>query len=428
MPTIQVKLPTLHAGQAEIWRNRGRLNTVRCGRRYGKTKMMVTIAGNGASKGKKIGLFTPEHKQLAEPYDELLSILQPIKRRANKTDGTIRTINGGLVDFWAVTDNDLAGRGREYDIVMVDEGAFTKDGQFIDIWKKSINPTMLTRPGSSAWVFSTPNGLKPDNFFYKICHGDNSLPPFKEHYAPSASNPYVHADDLAREERDNHPQVWQQEFLAQFVDWSGVAFFGQSQLLVDGRPLPMPTLVDGIYAVIDTAVKTGVKHDGTAVTYFAVNRYVPGPTIIILDWDIVQVEGSLLHAWLPSVFDRLNELSQMIKCRGGVLGTFIEDKVSGTILLQQAARNGWPAHAIDSKMTALGKDERAFNASRYVYPGKVKITEHAFNKTKDYKGANRNHFMTQVTGFRIGIENQADDLLDTFTYGVSIGAGNSKGF
>ena len=41
----------------------------------------------------------------------------------------------------------------------------------------------------------------------------------------------------------------------------------------------------------------------------------------------------------------------------------IEDKNSGTILLQQALRRGMPAQAIDSKLTAVGKDERALNVS-----------------------------------------------------------------
>lgn len=426
MPQLTVTIPTLHVGQAAIWRARGRLNAVRCGRRYGKTKMMVTLAANGVVKSKKVGIFTPEHKQLAEPYEELLSILNPIKRRANKTEGTIRAITGGLVDFWTVTDNELAGRGREYDLVLVDETAFTKDGQFFDIWKKSINPTMLTRPGSSAWAFSTPNGLKTENFFYQICH-DPSLK-FMEHYAPSSSNPYVPVEDLAREQRDNHPMVWQQEYLAQFVDWSGVAFFGRESLLVDGKPVPFPPICDAVYATIDTAVKTGSEHDATAVTYWAINKHVPGHPLFILDWDITQVEGSLLEAWLPTVYQRLEELSRMCRARSGSIGALIEDKVSGTILLQQAQRRGWPAHAIDSKLTAVGKDERALSVSGYVYRGMVKLTEHAYNKVALFKGASRNHFMSQVMGFRIGLKDQADDLLDTFTYGIAIGLGNSGGY
>src|ERR1700733_4759656 len=141
-----LQLPTLLPGQIKVLRNSRRLNAVRCGRRWGKTKMLVTMAADAAINGLKVGLFTPEHKQLQEPYDELLGILKLVIRRASKTDGTIRLLTGGLIDFWALTDNELAGRGREYDLVMIDEAAFTKNVQMLNIWNKSITPTMLTRP------------------------------------------------------------------------------------------------------------------------------------------------------------------------------------------------------------------------------------------------------------------------------------------
>jgi len=57
-------------------------------------------------------------------------------------------------------------------------------------------------------------------------------------------------------------------------------------------------------------------------------------------------------------------------------------------------RRQWPATAIDSKLTALGKDERALSVSGYVYRGNVKYTEYAFNKTT-VKAAN--HAITSAT-------------------------------
>lgn len=58
---------------------------------FGKTKFLIWRAARRAFRGQKVGIFTPEYKQLQEPYEELLQILQPIKRRASKTEGTIRT-------------------------------------------------------------------------------------------------------------------------------------------------------------------------------------------------------------------------------------------------------------------------------------------------------------------------------------------------
>jgi hypothetical protein len=79
-----------------------------------------------------------------------------------------------------------------------------------------------------------------------------------------------------------------QEYLADFVDWSGAAFFSREKLLINDQPAPYPTKCDGVFAVIDTAVKTGTDHDATAVTFFAINKY-HGIPLLILDWDIVQI-------------------------------------------------------------------------------------------------------------------------------------------
>jgi hypothetical protein len=58
-----------------------------------------------------------------------------------------------------------------------------------------------------------------------------------------------------------------------------------------------------VFAVIDTASKTGTDNDATAVTFFA---QCTGPyRLLILDWDIVQIEGAILETWLPTDVGRL---------------------------------------------------------------------------------------------------------------------------
>lgn len=425
----QIVLPTLHSGQVEIYRNRDRYNAVRCGRRFGKTKLMVTIAANVAAKGGKVGLFCPEYRQLLEPWKECKSILKPVIDTASKNEGQMTTTTAGLIDIWATKDNELAGRGREYDVVLLDEAAFSKSPDMLqEIWPKSIKPTLLTRRGS-AWVFSTPKGIDADNFFYAICN-DKSLG-FKDHYAPTSSNPYVPPDELEKERLSNHPMVFKQEFLAEFVDWSGDALFAADKWLGDdGQPLPHPARVDSVFATVDTAVKDGKEHDGTGVIFWAVSRYHGAP-LMVLDWDIVQIEGALLETWLPTVYQRLEQLATICGARMGSLGAFIEDKASGTILLQQAARRGWPATPIDSKLTAVGKDEGAISVSGYHYTGQVKMSRYAFEKTSMFKGQTRNHLITQVTSFRLGDKDahkRADDLLDAYRYGLSIALGNADGY
>jgi hypothetical protein len=123
----------------------------------------------------------------------------------------------------------------------------------------------------------------------------------------------------------------------------------------------------------------------------------------------------MLETWLPQVFARLEELARLCHARRGSIGAFIEDKNSGTILLQQALRRQMPAHAIDSKLTAMGKDEDAVSVSGYVHRELVKYTDRAFEKTVIYKRHSRNHLLDQVESFRIGDRgsDREDDLLDT---------------
>jgi hypothetical protein len=229
--------------------------------------------------------------------------------------------------------------------------------------------------------------------------------------------------------KDNDPLVYAQEYLAEFVDWAGVGFFAREKLLDQGKPVPYPASCDGVFAIIDTASKTGTEHDGTAVTFFARDKHLGFP-LLVLDWDIVQIEGALLETWLPSVFKRLEELSRLCHARRGSVGACIEDKDSGTILLQQARRRNLPVRVIDSRLTALGKDERALSVSGYVHRGEVKYTDCAFNKTVTYKQKSRNHLLDQIESFRMGDKDpkREDDLLDTFCYGISLALGNSEGF
>lgn len=437
---IEVDLPRPHADQWRAFDKPGRFKAIRCGRRWGKTTFGEMIACEDAIDGKIVGYFVPAYKFQTEVYNDIARALAPVISASNKMESVIRTITGGRIDFWTLED-ERAGRSRKYHRVIIDEAAFGPP-HTMDAWEKSIMPTLLDYQGE-AIVLSNTRGADPDNFFWRICNEPEKG--FVEYHAPTASNPLIperrpgetaaewqgrRAAEFEAIQRSTPPLVYQQEYLAEFVDWSGVAFFSLDSLLVDGQSGETPRTRESVFAVIDTAVKTGSENDGTAVLYCGYDPIVP-PPLAILDYDIVQIEGALLESWLPTVFLRLEDLARETKARRGAQGAWIEDKNSGTILLQQAQRRGWLAGPIESKLTAMGKDERAINASGYVYRGDVKLTRHAFEKVVQYKGTSRNHLISQVIGFRLGDKDaakRADDLLDTFCYAVALSLGNSEGF
>ena len=239
----------LHTAQSRVWTegSQHQYNVVRCGRRWGKTAILGNIAisyatslfketGSERLQGGMVGIFTAETKQQSEIFDYLVEALEPLIKRKNSSKGYIRLKNRGKIDFWVTNNNPLAGRGREYDVVLIDEAAFTKSPEMLEsTWPKAIKPTLLTRRGR-AWVFSTPNGNDDNNFFYAICK-DKSLG-FHEHYAPTSSNPFVPPEELEKEREANDPRVFRQEFLAKFGDWSKDALLDIDKWLEDGKPVP----------------------------------------------------------------------------------------------------------------------------------------------------------------------------------------------
>ena len=444
----RISLAQLHFGQSKAhWALQPyRFKALRCGRRFGKTEFAKTWIAQGLVQGEECAWFAPQHMTWSEVYMDLVQMLGPILDASSRTPPVIRLSNGGRIDFWSL-ENRIAGRGRRYRRIVIDEAAFTKDGDnrsddsMMALWEKGIKPTLFDY-GGEALVCSNSAGRNPDNFFYNVC--TDTQYGFHEFHATTLDNPLLpkrarneipeewnarRAQFHADLRNDNDPLVYAQEYMAEFVDWSGVAFFSREKLLVENRPLSLPASCDAVFAVIDTASKTGTDNDATAATFFAVDRIGRTP-LLILDWNITQIEGAMLETWLPQVFRALEELARLCGARRGSLGAFIEDKNSGTILLQQAWRRQMPTRAIDSKLTAMGKDERAISVSGYVHRGLVKYTDRAFDKTVIYKRHSRNHLVDQVESFRIGDRgsDREDDLLDTFCYGIALALGNSEGF
>lgn len=420
----RVELQKLHSGQypvAEAIRDNRRV-VLRCGRRWGKTSLLERTACKRSFNGQRIGWFAPTYKLNLPTYRRVLNTLRPVVQSASKIDQIIELRSGGAIEFWTLQDED-AGRSRFYDLVIIDEASLVKE-RLRDTWEQSIAPTLLDRRGS-AIMAGTPKGIDPDNYYYEAC--TNKSLGWLELHAPTANNPILDPEAVAKLRDEYPPLVYQQEYLAEFVDWNGSAFFAESSLLIDGKPVTQER-ADVIYAVIDTAMKDGKDHDGTAVVYFARNR-ISGPPLVILDWDVLQINSNLLAEWLPTVHRRLEELSVQYRARHGWAGPWIEDKASGTTLLQHAAKIGMKAEALPGDLTAMGKDGRALNVSGYVYQGMVKIAKEAYDKTVQYRGQTRNHLISQVCGFRVGEKNPHQmDLLDDFTYGVAIGLGNSDGY
>jgi hypothetical protein len=144
-----LSLGKLHAGQVAAYRAlRGhRFKALRCGRRFGKTDLAKTWISEGLVRRWECGWFAPQHRTWSEVCSELVMGLRPIIESSSKQAGQIRATTGGRLDFWTL-ENSIAGRGRRYRRIVIDEAAFGKngdnktDGSLMSIWEKSIKPTL----------------------------------------------------------------------------------------------------------------------------------------------------------------------------------------------------------------------------------------------------------------------------------------------
>jgi hypothetical protein len=423
----KIRLLPGHAGQRHVYRNRSKRIVIRCGRRWGKTTMFENWASNWAVHGKQVGFFAPQNKLLSPSYTRILNTLRPAVKSSNRGAGLIELTTGGSVEFWSFHNNTDVGRSRKYDEVIIDEASLVPDLK--EIFEQSIAPTLLDFNGN-ATMGGTPKGIDEESYFYQACTNDDLPEQWQEFYAPTSKNPMLNAAAVAALKAKNNPLVWAQEYNAEFVSWAGEALLSLDKLLINGKGVPYPLICDGVYAVVDSAMKDGSENDGTAVVYFAKSQY-SGIPLVVLDWEVRQITSDLLVNWLPSVFNRLTELSAQCHARGGSAGVWIEDKASGITLLQHGERVGWPVHPIEGDLTAQGKDARAVLASGPVFREEVKLSEFAYNKMMPYKGVTKNHLVSQVCSYVLcdkDAAKRADDLTDATTYGIIIGLGGPDGF
>ncbi len=356
-------------------------------------------------------------------------MLRPAITHQSRLDQIIEVANGGVIEFWTLGDKD-AGRSRFYDWVIIDEVSLVEK-DMKDIWEKAIAPTLLDR-GGNAVIAGTPKGVNPNNYFYEACTTKEHPPGSKttlwrEYHMPTWRNPTLDQDEIQEIQNKNSPLVYQQEYCADFVDWSGTGLFQIENLFEDGKPVEDIGILDTVFATIDTASKDGKPNDGTGVCYWGLRTFEP-TKLYLLDWELRKIEGALLIDWLPGVYKQLEEYTKLYRVRFGSSGTLIEDKMSGIILIQQARRAGLPVKALSGALTALGKTQRAIDISGLVYQGRVKITKTAYDRVSNFNGNTRNHLVSQVIGFRIGQKDEEDDLLDAFCYGVATGLSDRQGF
>ena len=217
---------SFHAGQVEVLRRARRFNTVACGRRFGKTAMGIALTAfgwpgyhQGLLQGFDVGWFAPNYKLLDEAWRTAKSAYggQGLIARTDVQQHRMEIGGGGALDFWTLEDED-AGRGRKYGLIIVDEAAIAR--LLERAWPAAIRPT-LTDYAGGAWFLSTPKGR---NYFHTLTRKAESANDWQHHHAPSGANPYLPAAEIEAARADLPERIFSQEYLAQFLEDGGGVF------------------------------------------------------------------------------------------------------------------------------------------------------------------------------------------------------------
>lgn len=219
MSTVTLTLRRPHPKQAEILASPARFRVLACGRRWGKTVYGQHRLIRPALEGHPVAWFAPSYKYLSEVWRDFHRALKPVVARSNATERRIELVTGGSIEFWSLEDPD-AGRSRKYARVVVDEAA--KVRRLEEAWNAAIRPTLTDLKGDADFL-STPKGR---DFFWRAWTWgqDPHEPDWASWQLPTVSNPFIDPAEVEDARRKTPERLYQQEFLAWFLENAGGVF------------------------------------------------------------------------------------------------------------------------------------------------------------------------------------------------------------
>lgn len=270
MSDYEIILPKLHAGQEEVIRTQSRYNALSAGRRWGKSSVLgLNRLILPALAGLPVAWFAPTYKTLSTIWRIVDRITLPIQASRNIQEKRLILITGGLIDMWSMDSPD-SSLGNAYARVVCDEVAVTSN--FLYHWNKTIRP-MLTDYRGDAFFLSTPKGY---NDFQRLWwngapQNPNRLEDWQSWQMPTSSNPYIDPREIEDAKRDQPPHIFQQEYLAEFIEAPGGLIFDtwseEGNVTVEADYIPGGGMLfwgadDGYVGEIDksTSFPTGDSH------------------------------------------------------------------------------------------------------------------------------------------------------------------------
>jgi hypothetical protein len=238
MTTISIRLPVRpHVNQLPIVKSTARYNVIAAGRRFGKTEASK-IRAIYRSMQARVWWLTPTRDSGTDAWRDFMSTFEPVVGRdnINKSERRITTPGGEL----RMVTADAFKRGAGIAHVFMDEAAFMSP----NLWTYEIQPMLLESAGGADFLSST-NGR---NWFWEhYMRGlDPEQPDWQAWHYTSYDNPLIDPAEIEKIRVNVPERVFEQEYLAAFLDDGGAVFRNLKACTLDGEPESTGDVVFGI--------------------------------------------------------------------------------------------------------------------------------------------------------------------------------------
>jgi len=197
----------LHPSQMTVDKALARFSVLEIGRRWGKTTYGKVKAQRAAINRQKVGWFAPTYKYLADPMRDIERALAPVTARMDRVEKRLELVTRGVIDFWSLEDID-AGRGRDYDLIVVDEAGFVP--HLLEWWRNAARPTLSDRRGTALFL-GTPKGTGDFHRLFTEAEGDTTGE-MRAFRIGTSQNPHIPGDEVEAARRSLPPEVFAQEY------------------------------------------------------------------------------------------------------------------------------------------------------------------------------------------------------------------------
>lgn len=320
LPTKDYLIMKLSKPQQQVSDNPNRFRVVSAGRRFGKSILSLNeLAKYARQPGSRCLYVAPTYRQAKTVmWDELKAqmIDKRWARKINESDLQIRLVNDSTITLRS-TDNYDALRGGKYDFIVLDECADMAP----EAWTQVLRPTLSDTQGDALFIGS-PKGR---NWFYDIWLLGAELEDWHSFQFTTLDGGWVTESEIEAARRDLDERTFEQEYLAQFVNYSGVIFYAFDTENIDAWPG---------FANERTPLFIGMDFNNSPMSAVIATKTVD--TLHI--FDEIEIWGSNTNEMVEEIRNRYGYMRQMtvMPDASGMRKTTNSGGVSDHIILQNA--------------------------------------------------------------------------------------------